>query len=226
VTIQFSQEEQSFIVGDFATDLLLTRAGLKLVDKPPGKDGFIAIDVSPGEHEEFLTELREEFIRKSCRIKNPSFLIALARPGVSSYECLLIHCPSPPEMPQDVHVGHPSPEGFQVCPPVVIIQENGLMPMTTINHLINCSRIFQSHVACHLRIVDRGPRLANNKNRPPWVDIGDTRHSHSTKPLWKTGIDIFVCGSRRLAFSSPRLGHARRHYKWAWHALISPRPWP
>ncbi len=88
MTLQFSAEERGFIVDDFQTDLLLTQAGLKLVERYAEKDGFVVVDVSEDEHEEFIAELREEFIWKSRRISNGRVLVALARRLLPDFESL------------------------------------------------------------------------------------------------------------------------------------------
>ena len=45
MTLRFSQDEQRFIVDDLQTDLLLTRAGIKLVEEHPAADGFVVVAV-------------------------------------------------------------------------------------------------------------------------------------------------------------------------------------
>ena len=88
MTLRFSQDEQRFIVDDLQTDLLLTRAGIKLVEEHPAADGFVVVAVSQSEHAEFISELREEFVWKSRRITNASVLVALARRLLPDFESL------------------------------------------------------------------------------------------------------------------------------------------
>ena len=88
MTLRFSQDEQRFIVNELQTDLLLTRAGIKLVEEHPAADGFVVVAVSQSEHAEFISELREEFVWKSRRITNASVLVALARRLLPDFESL------------------------------------------------------------------------------------------------------------------------------------------
>jgi len=88
MTLRFSQDEQRFIVDELQTDLLLTRAGIKLVEEHPAADGFVVVAVSQSEHAEFISELREEFVCKSRRITNASVLVALARRLLPDFESL------------------------------------------------------------------------------------------------------------------------------------------
>ena len=55
MSLRFSQDEQRFIVDDLQTDLLLTRAGIKLVEEHPAADGFVVVAVSQSEHAEFIS---------------------------------------------------------------------------------------------------------------------------------------------------------------------------
>ena len=88
MTLRFSQDEQRFIVDDLQTDLLLTRAGIKLVEEHPAADGFVVVAVSQSEHAEFISKLREEFVCKSRRITNASVLVTLARRLLPDFEKL------------------------------------------------------------------------------------------------------------------------------------------
>ena len=88
MTLRFSQDEQRFIVDELQTNLLLTQAGIKLVEEHPAADGFVVVAVSQSEHAEFISELREEFVWKSRRITNASVLVALARRLLPDFESL------------------------------------------------------------------------------------------------------------------------------------------
>ncbi|MBX3745564.1 MAG: hypothetical protein KF833_09675 [Verrucomicrobiae bacterium] len=77
--LRFSGEERRFIVDNLETDLVLTTAGLKLVDGYSKEDGFAVIGVSQSEYEEFVADLREEYLWKATRISNAACLVALAK---------------------------------------------------------------------------------------------------------------------------------------------------
>ena len=78
MTLQFSHEERAYIVDNSETDLLLTEVGLRLVDQCRESDGLVFIDVSQSEYEQFVADLRDEFLWKSRRLSDPRVLINLA----------------------------------------------------------------------------------------------------------------------------------------------------
>ena len=88
MTLRFSKEEQHFIVNEVQTDLLLTSVGMKLIEERPDEDGLVAVTVSQSELEEFVCELREEFVWKSRRITGARVLVDLARRLLPDFESL------------------------------------------------------------------------------------------------------------------------------------------
>ena len=79
MTLIFSEEERRYIVEDFETDLLLTKVGILLVEKFTTIDNGILINASEMDIEEFLVELREEYISKVERISRSDILRTLAQ---------------------------------------------------------------------------------------------------------------------------------------------------
>ena len=88
MTLRFSQEELDYIVENAETDLLLTEAGLRLVDRYRKSDSFLSVEVSQSDYEQFIADLREEFLWKSRRLSDPRILINLARRHLQDFESL------------------------------------------------------------------------------------------------------------------------------------------
>jgi hypothetical protein len=88
MTVHFSHEERDYIVENAETDLLLTEVGLRLVDRYRESDGLLFIDVSQSDYEQFIDDLREEFLWKSRRLSDPRVLINLARRLLEDFESL------------------------------------------------------------------------------------------------------------------------------------------
>ena len=88
MTLQFSHDERAYIVDNCETDLLLTEAGLKLVDNYIKSDELVCIEVSENDHDRLIRELRDEFLWKSQRLGDPRILIQLARRFLQDFESL------------------------------------------------------------------------------------------------------------------------------------------
>ena len=76
--IEFNEEERNYIVDNPETDLLLTEVGMTLVDKFSSTGVVISVEATETEVQEFLDELREEFVRKINRVAQPAILRGLA----------------------------------------------------------------------------------------------------------------------------------------------------
>ena len=88
MTLQLSHEEHAYILDNPETDLMLTELGMKLIETPRENGESVVIDGSQSDYEEFLIELREEFIWKSRRLKNPQILVHLAQRLLPDFESL------------------------------------------------------------------------------------------------------------------------------------------
>lgn len=88
MTLQLSHEEHAYIVDNHETDMMFTEVGMRLLDEPRIEGGSVIIEVSQTDCEEFLNEVREEFLWKSLRLRNPQILIGLARRLLSDFESL------------------------------------------------------------------------------------------------------------------------------------------
>ena len=86
--LHLSAKEHAYIVDNSETDLALTALGMALIEKPRTTDGETVIEASQTDYEEFLSEVREEFIWKSRRLSNPQSLIDLARRLLPDFESL------------------------------------------------------------------------------------------------------------------------------------------
>lgn len=86
--MQLSHEEHAYIVDNHETDMMFTEVGMRLLDEPRIEGGSVIIEVSQTDCEEFLNEVREEFLWKSLRLRNPQILIGLARRLLSDFESL------------------------------------------------------------------------------------------------------------------------------------------
>jgi CRP-like cAMP-binding protein len=84
--IEFNEEERNYIVDNPETDLLLTEVGMALVDKFSSTGVVISVEVTETEVQEFLDELREEFVRKINRVAQPAILRGLARRLLPDYD--------------------------------------------------------------------------------------------------------------------------------------------
>jgi hypothetical protein len=84
--IEFKEEERNYIVDNPETDLLLTEVGMRLVDRFSASGGVISVEASETEVQEFLAELRAEFIRKIYRVTQPAILTGLARRLLPDHE--------------------------------------------------------------------------------------------------------------------------------------------
>ena len=79
MTLQLSNEEYSYIIDNRETDIVLTRLGMRLVDSLPVKGKGVSISVTEDEYEEFIEEIKDEYVWKSTRIVNPKILVGLAK---------------------------------------------------------------------------------------------------------------------------------------------------
>lgn len=86
--LELSHEEHAYIVDNSETDLVLTEFGMKLIEIPRDEGDCVVIDGSWIDYEEFLNEVREEFIWKSQRLKNPRILINLARRLLPDFDAI------------------------------------------------------------------------------------------------------------------------------------------
>jgi hypothetical protein len=86
--VEFSREERDYIVDNAETDLMLTEVGLRLVDRYKESDELLFIDVPHSDYEQFIADLREEFLWKSRRLRDPRILINLVRRLLQDFESL------------------------------------------------------------------------------------------------------------------------------------------
>jgi hypothetical protein len=86
--LQLSHEEHAYIVDCPETDLFWTQLSMKLIEAPRGEGRSVVVDGTESDYEEFLNNLREEFIWKSTRLKNPEILTGLARRLLPDFESL------------------------------------------------------------------------------------------------------------------------------------------
>jgi hypothetical protein len=83
--IEFKEEERNYIVDNPETDLLLTGVGMSLVDRFAVSGEVISVEATETEHQKFLDELKDEFIRKIHRVEQASILEGLARRLLPDY---------------------------------------------------------------------------------------------------------------------------------------------
>ena len=86
--LQLSHEEHAYIVDSSETDLVLTRLSMQLVEMPRDQANSVVVHGTVSDYEEFLDNLREEFIWKSKRLKDPEILTGLARRLLPDFESL------------------------------------------------------------------------------------------------------------------------------------------
>ena len=86
--IQFKEVERNYIVDNPETDLLLTEVGMRLVERFSESGRAVSVEATETEIQQFLAELREEFVWKINRVAQPTILRGLARRLLPDYEDL------------------------------------------------------------------------------------------------------------------------------------------
>ena len=84
--IEFTEQERNYIVANPETDLLLTEVGISLVERVAARGEMISVEAADVEIQQFLAELRGEFVRKINRVPQPSILRGLARRLLPDYD--------------------------------------------------------------------------------------------------------------------------------------------
>jgi len=86
--IIFSKSERDYIVENKSSDLSLTSIGFQLIEKCKEVDREFCVETNTLDYDEFIDNLRDEFIWKIRRISNPQPLNSMAKKFLDDYHSL------------------------------------------------------------------------------------------------------------------------------------------